>query len=227
MSTRLHLPSVTLVAVSSLHIEQTNAALLHSAKHIDFAAVKFLCSRMPSMLDQRVEYLPIPQIDNLGYQRFMIKDLHAYVHTRHCLVIQYDGFVLDPARWRDEFLAYDYIGAPWPEVVLMKPARVPIRLRNPVGNGGFSMRSKKLLDVTSRLPFDQLDLPKAEDVLICHFLYDEMCAAGITFAPRRLAARFAIETKLGRFGQSLDTVFGFHGKHWLPQILKKTGLRYC
>ncbi|HUC49345.1 MAG TPA: DUF5672 family protein [Xanthobacteraceae bacterium] len=219
MPTRLHLPDVTLVAVTSLNIDKTNEALLHCASHINFGAVKFLCSENPSTLDQRIEYLPIPQIDYLGYSRFMIESLNSYIQTPHCLVVQYDGFVLDPSRWRDDFLAYDYVGAPWPKTILMRPGNVPLRLHNTVGNGGFSLRSKKLLEATSRFRFDQLSFPiKVEDILICHFLYKELQAAGIAFAPPGIAARFAIETELGYFGQSIDTVFGFHGKHWLSAL---------
>jgi hypothetical protein len=61
----------------------------------------------------------------------------------------------------------------------------------------------------------------SEDLLICHFLFDSLVAQGIKFAPQRLAARFSIETKLPRFGQSLDNVFGFHGKNWVPEVSKR------
>ncbi len=43
----------------------------------------------------------------------MIKRINSYVATPFALVIQYDGFILNPDAWRDEFLDYDYIGAPW------------------------------------------------------------------------------------------------------------------
>jgi hypothetical protein len=119
MFTRLHLPDVTLVAVTSVDIDQTNTALLHSAGQIDFGAVKLLCSAMPTTMDSRVKYVPIPPVDFVGYSRFMIESLSAYIQTSHCLVIQSDGFVLDAARWHHRFLEYDYIGAPWPEVVSM------------------------------------------------------------------------------------------------------------
>jgi hypothetical protein len=221
MSAKLRLPDVTLLTVTSVNVDQTSAALLHSSECIEFGAVKMLCSVLPTITDPRVRYIRIPPIDFLGYSRFMIETLNQFVQTRHCLVVQSDGFVLDPGRWKEQFLEYDYIGAPWPQyVALTGPGDQQLKLdKNAVGNGGFSLRSKKLLEVTSRLRFDRLDFPlKSEDLLICHYLYDEMRGAGIRFAPPEMAARFSIESSGALYGQSLDTAFGFHGKHWLGQI---------
>jgi hypothetical protein len=225
---KLSLPSVTLITVASRDIDQTNLALLHSAEHIDFGAIKMLCSALPISKDSRVTYLPIPQIDYLGYQRFMIEALNGYVQTDHCLIIQADGFILDPTRWRSQFLEYDYIGAPWPEVVAVhgREKRFLKLDKNPVGNGGFSLRSKRLLETTSALRFDSLNFQvKVEDVLICHYLYDYMRDAGIQFAPPQIAALFSIEDTSGLYGQSFNSVFGFHGKHWLPEASRHLSLK--
>ena len=59
----------------------------------------------------------------------------------------YDGFVVHPECWRDEFLNYDYIGSPWP---LPKPGTkhcyhdIHGNLCR-VGNS-VSIRSKRLMD---------------------------------------------------------------------------------
>jgi hypothetical protein len=221
MTRKLRLPDVTLLTVTSIDVDEANAVLLHCAERIDFGVVKMLCSALPAITDPRVQYIRIPPIDFFGYSRLMIEALNEHVQTRHCLVVQSDGFVLDPTRWRQQFVEYDYVGAPWPEYVAISgPGNQRLRLdKNPVGNGGFSLRSKKLLEVTSRLQFDRLNFPlKSEDLLICHYLYDDMRAAGIRFAPPEIAALFSIESAGALYGQSLDTVFGFHGKHWLEQI---------
>lgn len=209
------LPHVTLLSVTSVNIEDTHAALLHCAQSMEFGAVKMLSSASPMTTDPRVQYVRIPPLDFPGYSRFMIESLYAHVATEHCLIVQADGFILDPTRWNDEFVEYDYIGAPWQETVFTRHG--PFRMdKNLVGNGGFSLRSKKLLEATSRFRFDDLDFPiKSEDVLICHYLYEEMRALGIRFAPPQLAAQFSIESGDGLFGQSFNSVFGFHGKHWL------------
>jgi hypothetical protein len=225
MHGKLKLTDVTLFTATSVEIEATHAALVHSMQGIAFGAVKMLSPTPPTTLDPRVEYHRTPAIDLFGYSRLILEGLNGHIQTDHCLIVQADGFVIDPARWEDEFLAYDYIGAPWPESV---PTRGTLRFqfgKNRVGNGGFSLRSKKLLETTARLRFDDLDFPlKSEDVLICHYLYDDMQAAGIRFAPPELAARFSIESPEGLYGQSFDTVFGFHGKNWLERHRARLGL---
>jgi len=218
MAAKLQLPDVTLLSVTAVDIEETHAALLHCAGCADFAAVKMLSSVPPAITDPGVEYIRIPPIDLRGYSRFILESLSPYVQTGFCLIVQSDGFIVDAAHWRDEFLDYDYVGAPWPRYVVPPrgSGRLLVRLsKNFVGNGGFSLRSKRLLEVASRIRFDELEFPVApEDLLICHHLYDEIRAAGIRFAPPEIAARFSIESPARLFGQSIDSVFGFHGRYW-------------
>ena len=40
--------------------------------------------------------------------------LKEYINSEHVLVIQDDGHIVNPDIWDDNFLDYDYIGAPWP-----------------------------------------------------------------------------------------------------------------
>ena len=76
---------------------------------------------------------------------------------------------------KDEFLNFDYIGAPWSEKVQVSPDLVLDMKENQVGNGGFSLRSHKLAQITSKINFNSLKFPiKSEDVVICHYLYKEM-----------------------------------------------------
>jgi hypothetical protein len=220
---KLTLPDVTLLAATSVNVEETLRALTVSSKGIEFGSIKLLATSTPQMLPPTVEFSAIPPMDFLGYSRFMIKDLHRYFDTPFCLVVQADGFVLNPDCWRKEFLQYDYIGAPWPKGVWVRPSNWLLKLeRNRVGNGGFSLRSRKLVELTSDIDFDALDFPiKSEDILICHYLYDEMVKKGMRFAPPELAAIFSIESQERLYGQSLASVFGFHGKHWLKDVLDR------
>src|SRR5262245_61837966 len=225
MHPKLHLPNVTLITATSIDIENTHAVLLHCASQIGFGAVKMLCPALPAATAPGVQYIQIPAMDFLGYSKLMIEGLNAFVDTSHCLVVQADGFILDPARWDDKFLDYDYVGAPWPQsLVVVNGARhsLPKLDRNSVGNGGFSLRSKKLLEITSRLRFENLKFEvMSEDFLICHYLYDDMLAAGVRFAPLEVAARFSIEAAGGPYGQTFESVFGFHGKHWLDRYYRE------
>ena len=214
------LPNVTLLTVTGVELDQAHAALLHCAACIDFGAVKMLSPQLPRTTHSKVDYVRVPPLDRIGYSRFIIQSLNAYVQTDHCLIVQSDGFIINAARWDDRFLEYDYVGAPWPKsVALMPPGSGQFLFgKNRVGNGGFSLRSKKLLEISSRIDFDALDFPlKSEDLVICHYLYEAMLAAGIRFAPVELAASFSIKS-IGLYGQSLSSVFGFHGRHWLKAL---------
>ena len=66
--------------------------------------------------------------------------MKRYINTKFCLVTQWDGWVINSQKWNSEFLNYDYIGAIWPDYS-----------SNQIGNGGFSLRSKKLLRSTRDL----------------------------------------------------------------------------
>jgi hypothetical protein len=148
----------------------------------------------------------------------MIYDLYKHVDTEHCLIVHPDGFVTHPAAWDDEFLKYDYIGAPWPlmDDNFISPFNEQIR----VGNGGFNLRSKRLLSLSTEknILVDIFDDPfyktfgfkeLHDDAFICvhkRHVYEQY---GITFAPLELSARFSKE---------LDTeikinkpTFGAHG----------------
>jgi hypothetical protein len=106
----------------------------------------------------------------------MLSDLFKYIETTHLLNIQWDGFVVRPSAWDPEFLKYDYIGAPWKVHPHHHwPPFPDVTENNRVGNGGFSLRSKKLMEFMS-IRFNNLLKGKKyhdpkyyhpEDCLIC------------------------------------------------------------
>jgi hypothetical protein len=218
MSNFLELNNVTLLTVTSVDLDAAANALLISSEYCKFGSIKMLSPTRPISLHKAIEHIAIPPIDFIGYSKFMIEDLHKFVDTEFCLCIQSDGFVINPSLWTNEFLEYDYLGAPWPNSVNINSgvANKFYFDKNKVGNGGFSLRSKKLLEICSQIKFDELNfLTKSEDMIICHFLYEEMLKAGIKFAPLKLASKFSIEWLIENENSNLASSFGFHGKHWL------------
>ena len=216
MTKKFNLKDVTLLAVSSVNIEHTQDALMISSYEIGFNSVKLLSPKKPKNIFNSIEYIKIPNIDLKGYSNLILNELYRYFDTSHCLVIQSDAFVINPEIWSNEFLNYDYIGAPW--TINIKPNNnISLDLKkNRVGNGGFSLRSKKLHNLTKNYKYDNLKFPVLqEDVIICHYLYDELKKSGIKFAPIDLAAKFSMEhpETNKEFGVDDKNVFGFHGKH--------------
>ena len=232
----MKLNRVTLVAVSSIKILETIQALERSRQGLDFAEVLLISHERPTDLPANINFKACRRLNSIdAYNWFMIFELAKYIKTEFALVIQHDGYVLRPERWNDDFLNYDYIGAPWPKNVFYDNDGCEVR----VGNGGFSLRSKKLLNI-----FNQLDLPfdddqtsfPSEDAVICVYHRQALEAHGIKFAPLELASSFSKEYECS---DSCQETFGFHfhpvattptssnhnfsavAKTWLKKIISK------
>jgi hypothetical protein len=198
------LSEVTLVAVTSVAFEATVDALRKSMRQATFGRVLFLSDRRPAVPMEGIEWVAInPMRSRADYSRFMLHELARFVDTKHVLCTQWDGFVLHGDAWRPEFAEYDYIGAPWPHFADAYR----------VGNGGFSLRSRRLLEACEDIPCDGLH---AEDVLIGRVHRERLEALGIRFAPEELAAEFAYE-RTAPTGHE----FGFHGAYNLVEHLSR------
>lgn len=192
---RLELPEVTACAVTSVNVEATVDALRASMDQVQFAETLLFSHAAPSVDGHGIKLVPTDRLKSgADYSRFMLRELVDHIQTRYCLIIQWDGFVLDATRWDASFLDFDYIGAPWPQ----------FHDGHDVGNGGFSLRSRKLLHAC-RDPEFAVSHP--EDVAICRVNRDLLerkhC---IRFADRAAAARFSLERSIPR-----RPTFGFHG----------------
>ena len=166
--------------------------------------ILFLSDQPPPVgTDPQIEWRRIERLGSRGdYSRFMLRELAGHIETPHVLCIQWDGFVLDGARWSPAFLDYDYIGAPWPH----------FRDGHNVGNGGFSLRSRRLLEACASLPFDGT---AAEDIVISRLCRPLLESQGMRFAPERLAREFAYERT-----KTTGHEFGFHGAFNLMGIFQ-------
>ena len=227
MKKKFKLPDVTLLAITSTEMDEAQISMRISLHNIKFAKSRLLCSSPPKKKYPDIEYVPIEPLKSVDmYNQLIFQDLHKYFETSHCLIVQADSFVINSDLWKDEFLKYDYIGGPWPNKIEVKPDLILNLEKNTVGNGGFSLRSRKLVEATSKINFQSLNFPmKAEDVVICHYLYQKMIDNGIRFAPPKLAAQFSMENVDHLYGQNVNTVFGFHGKHLRDYFMKKYVLR--
>lgn len=187
------LPEVTLLTVTNVALLATARALALSQRGLSFGEVLFLSDRLPPE-GTPAEWRRIPPIGSRAeYSRFMLHGLAEHLTTGHALCIQWDGYVLNPARWDPAFLDYDYIGAPWPHFA--DGARV--------GNGGFSLRSRRLVEACMTLPVSD----EPEDIAICRTHRRSLEERfGLRFAPENVARRFAYE----RMTPTGDE-FGFHG----------------
>jgi hypothetical protein len=209
--TKPKLTDVTLIIVDCVNYERARKVFEHSLSQFDFGAAFFLTDEPKNPGDVGIE-----KIKSLKeYSKFMVKNLTDYFQTSHCLVIQWDGFIINPQSWDAEFLKYDYIGAPWPSYLLDKGKDYN------VGNGGFSLRSKKLQDLLKALPYE---VTEPEDAYICKFYRKELEENGMVFAPTEVASKFSVES-----GKIQDQ-FGQHGRPFGSKISSpkiSTLINYC
>ena len=197
------LSDVTLVAVTSVAVRATVEALHSSMRQAEFGEVLLLSDHRPPLdVDPTITWRSVGHLGSRAdYSRFMLRELAGHVRTSHALCVQWDGFVIKGAAWDPCFLDYDYVGAVWPH----------FDDGHNVGNGGFSLRSRRLLDACGHIPSDD---SLAEDVVIGRLYRGRLEEAGVRFAPESIARKFAYERT-----PPVGNEFGFHGAFNLVRLL--------
>jgi len=206
----LNLNNITLVALTSVRLEQTIKALQHSSLKINFGDIKLLSDIKPDNLPDNITHEYVPKCNNIDEWNYhIIYTLPKHIETDYIILIHDNGFIVNPEVWTDEFLKYDYIGAPWPlpedNISYRDINGEIIRQGNSV-----SLRSKKLLDIPNKLnlkwrPFHGFT---NEDGFICVNYRHEYINEGCVFAPLETAVLFSKETEIPE-NKSVKT-FAFH-----------------
>lgn len=136
-----------------------------------------------------------------NYEETLWYGIPSRIETSHALIIQYDGFVLDGSRWNPSWLEYDYIGAPWPWHSEFR-----------VGNGGFSLRSRRLMNHLAENSA-QYPIRSPEDDSLCRYYRPRLELSGFRWAPESVAREFSFERGAPR------PTFGFHGLFNFPHVM--------
>ena len=189
---RVRVEATTLCLIDCVNHELAVRALRRCTAGCDFDEVKWLTDRRAAV--PGVQTVPIRTLRSAeDYSRFVLKELLQYVDTDYVLLAQWDGYIVNPQAWSPEFLLFDYIGARWEGAQAYD-----------VGNGGFSLRSRALLQA---LQDPAIEPAHPEDAAICRsyrrYLEERH---GIVFAPGALAERFSFEHI-----EPAALPFGFHG----------------
>lgn len=206
----LELKDVTLVAPTGKNIDTTIKAIMYSMRDIKFSSVKLITHEKPDNLPIDVEFSEsFYKMDSyVKYNQYVFEELYRHVETPYCLLVQYDGFVINSNYWTDEFLNYDYLGAPWAfsDSSYITDDGEHVR----VGNGGFTLRTKKLLELPKKynIPFQERQGYWNEDGNICVYNRRAFQEHGIKYAPIELACKFSKETPIVE--NTNVQSFGFH-----------------
>lgn len=204
----------------------TQRAIHRSAEQLPGSKQLFVSAQRPTRLLDGLSHHLVQPLGYFEYELFVLYGLHQLIETPYALIVQDDGWVLDGKNWRDEFWSYDYIGAPihaaavthngermyhknfqWAAYLNQAGAKIDF-----VQNGGFSLRSKRFLEVFSQhqIPY-HLAAPQTivdssqtsrflwpldhlyEDVYCCVHVRGELERAGMRFAPLEVARYFSFE----------------------------------
>ncbi len=207
---KLQLPDVTLMQADTRNHQLAKLAVDDCLAATDFGDVLILSNkfdelRVPGAQHVLVEDWP----DKFGYCRALWHQMPLHVKTSHVLIIQWDSHIIRPDLWRDEFLYYDYIGAPW---------GYPDRMN--VGGSGFSLRSKRLMDHLIEKKHTYPVIMDSEDHLLCRVwrAYIEG-TTDFRWAPEDVAFDFSVEEN-----RREHPSFGFHGIFNWPRVLGRERL---
>lgn len=196
---KLDLTNTTLIAIDSQKISKTLKAIEICCQYVNFYKILFF-SDVPNPYQ-----VSIPRINSIkDYDSFVVHSLPNYISSDYCLTIHWDGFIVNPSAWNDQFLNYDYIGAPWPWMNYI------------CGNGGFSLKSKKFLEAQKDIiPKNHL-IDRQDDVILCVDFRQQFEAIGCKYAPKTVSQKFSTEYG-GYFNYNS---FGFHDFRPNPQFKK-------
>ena len=220
---------------------ETQLALVKSGLELPGAKILLLSPKRPTYLLDGIEHITIEPISYFEYNLFVIYSLHYFISTEFALIVQSDGWVLNGKNWNNDFFNYDYIGAPSHAAKVISSNHEgifegftwkyhkddPSKKIQVVMNGGFSLRSKKLLKAPTKLsipysipPVSQITPPhykmrwknnlNLEDVQLSLVMRDQLEKHGIKYAPTELA-----------------NVLGHHSKYRKISSLNPLELKYA
>ena len=180
---KLKLPDATLVMIETREHELARMAVEDCLRVAEFGDVLIVTDKPGRFGDVDARYHVVSDWpDKLGWARSMWFDVPPLLRTSHMLAIQWDSWIWDTSMWRDEFMNYDFIGAPWWH-----------RDGKNVGNSGFCLKSTRLARYIAKhrdkFPCDT----SVEDDLLCRTYRSKLEDAGFVWAPEKVAHDFAFE----------------------------------
>jgi hypothetical protein len=203
----IQLPDVTLIMIETMEHQLAKLAVEDSLHDVRFGDAIFFTDQNEPVPGCRMVHVP-NWPTKLEWSQFSWFGVTPHVRTSHMLYVQWDSWVVDTVMWRDYFLDYDYVGAPWP----WHPDKR-------VGNGGFSLRSTALMrylrDHRDRFPCTT----SIDDDLLCRSYRPALEDVGFTWAPERVAEEFAFEC-----AKPSHASFGFHAMFNWPKVLTRERL---
>lgn len=214
---------LTIVAIYG-HNDGSSAipSLLVSKAQLPGSKALLISPKKPRGLPKDIAWKRCFPMNYQQYSVFCIHCLHHYIKTDYCLIVQNDSWVLNGANFHEHYYDYDYVGAPAHAAMVGDIYHIQWSWLGKEGalevqNGGFSLRSRKLLKAPSIYGLAYIPFPQQpfcnEDVQICSFRRTALEQLGLKFAPKEVAKHFSVEYMGPGFHDDLDfdRLVGCHG----------------
>ena len=238
---------ITVVSVTGLQSLADGAllAIEQSMRSLPGSRGLLMSPARPTHLPNDIMHIAVKPFGYLEYSLFMLYALGEFIRTEFVLVVQNDGWVLNGSNWREEFFNYDYLGAPVHLARVTHAGQSSYRygfewlpyLNNPecrvenIYNGGFSLRSKRLLEAPRKLGLEfKIPVPGVcpgppfalhwqgemvlEDVWLCLTVRSDLEDCGLRLPNLGVAREFSIEHAIPAFHTPdiISNIFGHHSR---------------
>jgi hypothetical protein len=198
------IPNTTLIIVDCVDADRAHKALEDSLVGCSFSSVKLLTSKETDS-PYKIKIDPIRSTHE--YSEFMLRHIYEYCDTLHMQIVQFDGWVINPTTWNDDWCKFDYMGALWDGHPIGDHL---------VGNGGFSFRSRRMMKfISDNLGNYSARGYKNEDGIIGIEMRQQLTEAGFKFCSFRVAARYSLERCIQN---KYPKPFGFHSFYALKVL---------
>lgn len=219
-------------------------AITHSMSELPGARGLLISIAKPDNLPDSIEWRQCERMTYYQYSAFCCHVLASYIDTEFCLIVQDDGWVLQGEAFFPEYYQFDYIGAPthmaicdvvdsrdwgqlWDGMSDLEAegiyvsggvwAQIKPEFRRVVQCGGFSLRSKRLLEAPNKHGFafrPSFEKPFNEDILLSAVWRRRFEELGYRIAPEEVSRQWAIEHVFPAFhdGFDLGLLVGHHSK---------------
>lgn len=221
------MPSFKDITVVAIHgnggIEREIPSLMHNLKCLPGSQGLIVTDKLVDTNIRQVEL--VQGFDYYGFQDYLLYCLFQHVETDYALIVQSDGWCLNPNNWRNEWFEYDYIGAYTHAAYFARDKTFRtfyswVGMPDPVvvQNGGFSLRSRRFLEAPTKYGIVKhlKDEPALynEDVQLCCWMRPALEKVGMKFAPKEESMLFSFEHLSPILHKDVDLtkVFGQHSR---------------
>lgn len=194
----------------SLQILCTNYGNIYDAEKVVRHCMKLMNFDRATILHPSPVELPgieVVQANMKNQNECLVREVPDCVVCDHILSVHWDGYIINPQLWSEDFLKYDWIGAPWPLKNLPNP-------NWRVGSGGFFLCSKEIAAWWQSI----CNQEEPFDWQIGALYRDKFENLGMKFASLDVASKFAKECDLEDINIPEGSTFGFHGFQYNPEL---------